>query len=134
VTLTATLTKSDETATATTTAAVIYTVLAWPDVTAPNVVSSTPANGASEVAWDTKQVTITFDEDVKNAVWGGNIWLARDLQIEGPDAPLVSGKADEDDLVITFSGLLKSEAEYTVTVPAGKVADKAGNVLGTPFE
>ena len=84
------------------------------DQTAPVLVSSNPANGATGAS-ATGSIVLTFDERVK--VGTGNATL------NGEEiAPTVTGKT----AVFQYSGLDYNK-EYSFTIPAGVITDRSGN-------
>lgn len=84
------------------------------DQTAPVLVSSNPANGATGTS-ATGSIVLTFDERVK--VGTGNATL------NGEEiAPTVTGKT----AVFQYAGLDYNK-EYSFTIPAGVITDRSGN-------
>ena len=84
------------------------------DQTAPVLVSSNPANGATGAS-STGSIVLTFDERVK--VGTGNATL------NGEEiAPTVTGKT----AVFQYAGLDYNK-EYSFTIPAGVITDRSGN-------
>ena len=84
------------------------------DQTAPVLVSSNPANGATGAS-ATGSIVLTFDERVK--VGTGNATL------NGEEiAPTVTGKT----AVFQYAGLDYNK-EYSFTLPAGVITDRSGN-------
>lgn len=84
------------------------------DQTAPVLVSSNPANGATGAS-ATGSIVLTFDERVK--VGTGNATL------NGEEiAPTVTGKT----AVFQYAGLDYNK-EYSFTIPAGVITDRSGN-------
>lgn len=84
------------------------------DQTAPVLVSSNPANGATGTT-ATGSIVLTFDERVK--VGTGNATL------NGEEiAPTVTGKT----AVFQYAGLDYNK-EYSFTLPAGVITDRSGN-------
>ena len=89
----------------------------YDDGVAPAVVSTIPANNATEVS-ATGRVVINFDEKVQVAE--GAVATLNELSL----APVVSGK------VITFNYIgLDYDTQYTFTLPANVVSDMSGNRL-----
>ena len=84
------------------------------DQTAPVLVSSNPANGATGAS-ATGSIVLTFDERVK--VGTGNATL------NGEEiAPTVTGKT----AVFQYAGLDYNK-EYSFTIPSGVITDRSGN-------
>lgn len=84
------------------------------DQTAPVLVSSNPANGATGAS-ATGSIVLTFDERVK--VGTGNATLNGEAI-----APTVIGKT----AVFQYAGLDYNK-EYSFTIPAGVITDRSGN-------
>lgn len=84
------------------------------DQTAPVLVSSNPANGATGAS-ATGSIVLTFDERVK--VGTGNATLNGEAI-----APTVTGKT----AVFQYAGLDYNK-EYSFTIPAGVITDRSGN-------
>ena len=84
------------------------------DQTAPVLVSSNPANGATGAS-STGSIVLTFDERVK--VGTGNATLNGEAI-----APTVTGKT----AVFQYAGLDYNK-EYSFTIPAGVITDRSGN-------
>ncbi|MBQ2950456.1 MAG: Ig-like domain-containing protein [Prevotella sp.] len=84
------------------------------DQTAPVLVSSNPANGATGAS-ATGSIVLTFDERVK--VGTGNATLNGEAI-----APTVTGKT----AVFQYAGLDYNK-EYSFTLPAGVITDRSGN-------
>ena len=127
VTLTATITGSS----GSTTKQLHYTVLAEPDATLPYVTgSSLKVN--SQAAYNTQKIILTFSEIIVEKNLKG-------VKLEGPDIPefntMVGRDADgvQDQLVITLSGELDPDSQYTLTVPKDAVADLAGNPMNADY-
>lgn len=84
------------------------------DQTAPVLVNSNPANGATGAS-ATGSIVLTFDERIKAGT--GNATL------NGEEiAPTVTGKT----AVFQYAGLDYNK-EYTFTIPAGVITDRSGN-------
>jgi pectin methylesterase-like acyl-CoA thioesterase len=84
------------------------------DQTAPVLVSSNPANGATGAS-ATGSIVLTFDERVK--VGTGNATLNGEAI-----APTVTGKT----AVFQYAGLDYNK-EYSFTIPSGVITDRSGN-------
>lgn len=108
-----------------------YTVLEIPDTMAPYVAdSSLKAN--QKAAYNTQKITLTFSEAI----------LIRDrsgIALKGPDAPEFYAMVDAGDdgvknqLVITLSGELDSDSQYTLTIPKNAVTDLFGNPMAYDY-
>ncbi|MDD3034734.1 MAG: Ig-like domain-containing protein, partial [Bacteroidales bacterium] len=96
-----------------------YIVLEEPDRTAPAVISTVPANNSMGVLWDTNSIVITYNENIVLAQNHGiELKAAADIQI--------AARAENKRLIVTpFAAL--SSGENRLLIPAGIVADAAGN-------
>ena len=121
LTLTATITGYSDTATKT----IEYTVLAKPDIYAPQVVSCNPAQGAAGIAYDKKTVTVTFDENIQWGTASGNDGIT----LSGTNAPSITSRIEGKDLIITLSDVLAGAAKYDLVIPCDAVTDPAGNPI-----
>lgn len=92
------------------------------DGTAPALVSTVPANGATGVS-ATGKIVLTFDERVKTA---DSFVPTADLNGQSL-TPVVSGKT----VTFSYKGLEYSK-EYTFTLPAGSIGDLTDNYLNEP--
>lgn len=86
---------------------------------APVVVSSVPADGATDVPVSTKTVTLTFD---------GPIRFSKSLYFNEKEITILNMSANGNTLSITLPESLKYGETYTLKVPQGAVS----NVGGTP--
>lgn len=93
------------------------------DGTAPALVSTVPANGATGVS-ATGKIVLTFDERVKTA---DSFVPTADLNGQSL-TPVVSGKT----VTFSYKGLEYSK-EYTFTLPAGSIGDLTDNYLNEPI-
>jgi methionine-rich copper-binding protein CopC len=109
-------------------AAALTNQAAQADTTPPTKVSSTPADGATDVAVGSNLV-LNFSETVKAGT--GNIVIANSA--DGTDTRTI---AVTDTTQVTFSGStvtinptadLKADGSYTVTMNAGVITDLVGN-------
>ena len=101
-----------------------------PDITAPTVISTNPACGATLVALNSK-VTVTFSEPMDSATINGTTFT-----LAGPGATPVAGvvayAAASNSLVFTPSSNLAANTLFTFTVTTG-ARDLAGNPLAASF-
>ncbi len=114
VKITATLTLDSETISE----EFIYTVLEVPEGDPPKVISTTPENNSRDVSWDTKEVVIEFDEDIIGADGFGigrfnNQYVIADIYI--------------NTMRFSVESFLNN-GENIVSIPAGTVKDKYGNL------
>ena len=86
---------------------------------APEFVSSTPANGATDVAVS-GTIVLTFDESIES------VTAAKYSLSEGTISAVAIDGTDATKVNITYSGLPGS-TEVTLSVAAGAVTDAAGN-------
>ncbi|MEZ4569727.1 MAG: NPCBM/NEW2 domain-containing protein [Thermomicrobiales bacterium] len=99
------------------------------DTTAPEVTSTNPADGATNVAVDAA-ITVDFSEDLDTGSIPGNV----ELQVQGaPGLTQISASysSSTDRLTITPDSDLEADTTYVLTVAGGPggVADLAGNPL-----
>jgi methionine-rich copper-binding protein CopC len=103
-------------------------ITALPDTTKPTVSITDPANNATSVAVD-KTITVTFSEDVKaGAAYDGIV-----LKDAEGNAVAVTKSIDGKVLTIKPTANLTYSTTYTVVIPAGAVADLAGNPLAEDY-
>jgi pectin methylesterase-like acyl-CoA thioesterase len=84
------------------------------DATAPQLVSSVPADGASDAS-TTGSIILTFDEKIR--LGSGDATLGDEVL-----TPTLSGKS----VVYNYAGL-EYGTNYTFQVPAGAIVDRSGN-------
>jgi hypothetical protein len=103
---------------------------ASPDTTPLQVVSVTPANGATNVGRD-QPVAVTFNKSVSPGTASGyntQLYAGQDLQTNG------SVTWSSDDRTIYFnSGALYNGTTYTIALPANGITDMSGNPLASAF-
>jgi len=106
-----------------------FMTIALPDMTAPTIVSRTPADNANNVAVNTT-VTVKFSEPMDASTIAGttNIKLAPTANLASPVAATVTYDASTNSAILTPTAPLASGTSYTVTVTTG-VKDVAGNQL-----
>ena len=120
--LTDTFTKGD----ATDSCSFTYTVLSKPDIYPPVVVSTIPANNSTGILWNTREITITFDEDIK-AVTPENSTENYGIVLNGAEKPNISVWLSKNTLSVEFAGYLKPGKDYVLVVPSGTLTDNSGN-------
>ena len=107
-----------------------YTAGAGGAPTSLTVLSTSPANGATNVGRD-QPVSVTFSNPINPSTAGGyntQLYAGQDLQTNG------SVTVSADGRTLTFSvGALSNGANYTIAIPAGGVTDEWGNSLAAPF-
>lgn len=118
VNLTATITKGSITDSKTFT----YTVLSKPDTFRPVVTTTAPAQGSMKVLWDTPEILITLDENIK----AGTNFTGVVLQSTGETK--ISVTIDKNKLRITPYGNFAAGLNKLI-VPEGAVTDMSGNLL-----
>jgi len=98
-----------------------------PDTTAPAVEETDPQQSATGVAVD-KVITVTFSEPVQ-------LVEGKEITLEGPEGATVAIEVEVEGKVLTIRPMeeLAYNTEYTLTIPAGGVADLAGNELADEF-
>jgi len=105
-----------------------FTTRSASDITGPQVIWTSPENGASGVLV-IEDITLTFSEDIREGDAFGSITL---LDVSGnviDTTPSISG----NELIIMPYNKLDYRNKYTVTIPAGAVQDMAGNYMTSPF-
>jgi len=109
---------------------VVYAVTLAPDTTPPNVVSTTPASGATGVSIGTT-VTATFNEALNAATVSTSTVLLKNGAAQiAATVSYASGVA-----TLTPSTALSASTTYTATIKGGGagVTDVAGNALASDF-
>lgn len=104
-----------------------FTTVMEPDATPPQVISTVPANGQTNVPVN-PVITVTFSEPVTSGDKYGQIVL----RTGNHDVPIAK-RIDGCSLVITPQGPLAGGSFYTVVIPAGAVEDAAGNHLAEEY-
>ncbi|MEW6423828.1 MAG: Ig-like domain-containing protein [Bacillota bacterium] len=104
-----------------------FTTVNEPDVTPPQVISTVPASGQTNVPVN-PVITVTFSEPVTSGDQYGQIVL----RTGNHDVPIAKS-IDGCSLVITPQGPLAGGTFYTVVIPAGAVEDAAGNLLAEAY-
>jgi len=124
VTLTAVLSKGEAKATK----SIVYTVLAKPDTFAPVVINTTPVNNSTDILWNTRELTLTFDENIKRGTLAeADKMNSFGIQINGVGGiQQISAGIDKNKLIITPLGDLGT-GENVLLIPKGAVTDTAGN-------
>ena len=109
----------------------VFTVAGVADNTGPTVVSSTPSNGAANVAVNAP-VTATFSEAMNaSTITGSNVTLAPTAG-GAAIAATVSYNGPSKVVTLTPSSSLAVSTSYTLTVSTA-VKDVAGNSMASPF-
>ncbi len=101
-----------------------------PDTTPPSVSSFTPSNGAVGIAATTTTLTMAMSEAVTK--FSGNILLKKYSDNSTVDTISVSSSQVSvagSVVTITLGTSLASNTQYYVEVPAGAIADTAGNAF-----
>ncbi|HWJ03253.1 MAG TPA: Ig-like domain-containing protein, partial [Verrucomicrobiae bacterium] len=98
-----------------------------PDLTAPTIVSTDPANGAVDVPVTTP-ITISFSEAIQLGSNSSAITVKKGTKTVGYKLS-ISGS----NLVITPNLSLSTRSTYTVSIPAGAVTDLSGNSLAAAY-
>jgi hypothetical protein len=103
---------------------------ASPDTTPLQVLSVSPANGATNVGRD-EPVTVTFNKSVNPGSAGGynvQLYTGQSLQDNGS----VTWSADDRTMYFNI-GALNNGSTYTIDLPAGGLTDMSGNALASIF-
>jgi hypothetical protein len=109
-----------------------FTTAPPPDLTAPTVLSTVPANGAIGIA-TTTAVTAVFSEPLSTAtVNGTNVYLRAGVTAIPATISYTAGSTTVN---LIPSSALASETLYTVTLKGGSggLTDVAGNALATDY-
>ena len=100
-----------------------------PDITAPQVASTTPANGASDILKNAP-VQVIFNEPLQSkSIKPGALTLLENGVVEVAGTLQLAG--DGSELLFTPTSLLKDFTSYTITVSG--VKDRAGNPLAVDY-
>ncbi|MFA5636572.1 MAG: immunoglobulin-like domain-containing protein, partial [Anaerovoracaceae bacterium] len=110
-----------------------YTVLALRDITPPVPVTITPAHNSMDVAYNTKETVITFNEDImpKDGTNFYGYW-PKYMGIT------LNGSLMPDDYIVRFEGKkliiinragVMPTGKNQIFIPAGTVKDKSGNSM-----
>lgn len=112
-----------------------YTVMAYPDVTPPQMTEMhVTENGTQlvnydapfdtpELPWMTSRIYIYFDEVLD--YWPGS---SGGIRIEGPNTPSYRATTWNNEVIFFLEGLLKPGATYELVIPAHYVGDVYGNL------
>jgi hypothetical protein len=108
---------------------VVFTSNIGPDTTSPVVISTTPVDGAADVAIDTS-VTVTFSEAMDEATINSSTFELLDAGAT-PVPAVLTFDGFTDTATLTPTATLNGIAGYSAIVKGGEggVADVAGNVL-----
>jgi subtilisin family serine protease len=98
-----------------------------PDMTAPTVISSTPAGGQTNVPIGSS-ITLNFSENIVT----GNMYEGITLKDGSGNVVSFTKNLNGSTLGIQPQAL-NYNTSYTLTVPAGAVKDAAGNLLAQPY-
>jgi hypothetical protein len=109
----------------------VFTTVAAPDATPPTVISTSPVNGAANVAVGTV-VNITFSETMDAATINGTTISLRNTATSAAVAGSVSFNGATNTATFTPASALAVSTGYTLTVSTG-VKDAAGNALASPL-
>ena len=101
-----------------------YVVLQKPDTTAPQVLSTIPANNSTQVSWDTKAILVNFNEKIVRGETAADRTFG--IKLQAADIVPIGVTIEDNTLVISPYGML-TPGEHKLTIPAGTVADNAGN-------
>lgn len=103
-----------------------FTTAAAPNIEAPTLESSVPANGATDIDPETvSSLVLNFSEDVKAGTGSVTIAGSGDSKTVDIAKAQIAGKS----ATFAWEGKLANDVEYSVTAPAGIVADEAGNAF-----
>nr|WP_312579337.1 immunoglobulin-like domain-containing protein [Sedimentibacter sp.] len=105
-----------------------YTVLSKPDTFVPVVTETMPINNSADVLWNTREITISFDEDIK-ALTPANDTENYGITLNGAKAPEISVSIFKNKLTVNLMDYLKAGAEYELIVPSNTIADNSDNYL-----
>lgn len=97
------------------------------DITAPTLLSSTPADNATGVSIDPPTLSLVFDEPVSYATGVFRMYRASDdVEINNRSVSGSTGSGTPN-ISISFENALAINTEYYVLIPAGAFEDAAGN-------
>ncbi len=103
-----------------------FTTAAAPDIEAPTLESSVPANGATDIDPETvASLVLNFGEAIKAGTGSVTIAGGGDSKTVDIANAQIAGKS----ATFAWEGKLANDVEYSVTAPAGIVTDEAGNAF-----
>ncbi len=105
-----------------------YTVLSKPDTFVPVVMTTSPQNNSTDVLWNTREIIITFDEDVKASASAGSLG-DYGIEINGIQVPDFSVSIFKNKLTVNLMDYLKAGTEYELIVPSDTIRDMSDNHL-----
>ncbi len=105
-----------------------YTVLSKPDTFLPVVIGTTPINNSDNVLWNTREITISFDEDIKVLETVNNA-ENYGITLNGLEVPEISISIFKNKLTVNLMDYLKDGEEYELIVPSNTISDKSNNYL-----
>ncbi|MBP1925149.1 methionine-rich copper-binding protein CopC [Sedimentibacter acidaminivorans] len=105
-----------------------YTVLSKSDTFLPVVIETTPINNSDNVLWNTREITISFDEDIKLLTPINDI-ENYGIILNGLETPKISVSIFKNKLTVNLMDYLKAGAEYELIVPSNTIADNSNNYL-----
>jgi len=125
VTLTAVLSKGGKNASK----SLDYVVLQKPDIDAPQITETIPINNSMNVLWDTRELKVTFDEDIKRGTLQ-EIAESNTLGVElhGLGIQQISVRISGKSLIITPIKYLDAGLNELI-IPEGTVTDMSGNPM-----
>lgn len=102
------------------------------DTSGPNVISTSPFDGQTNVALSQPKIIVNFDESVLAAGNYDNIKIIC-TTYNNAVVPLSSKSISSYQLTITRNGDWTEENTYRVTIPAGAVKDAVGNNIASDY-
>lgn len=105
-----------------------YTVLSKPDIFSPVVMETTPINNSDNVLWNTREITISFDEDIK-MLTSVNDMENYGITLNGLEVPEISISIFKNKLTVNLKEYLKAGVEYELIVPSNTISDNSNNNL-----
>ncbi len=103
-----------------------FTVLSKPDTFSPIIEEITPINNGTDILWNTKEITIIFDEDIRAGVWASGI-ENYGITLSGVEIPEINVGIFKNKLTVNFMDYLKPGREYELIVPSNAITDTANN-------
>ena len=106
-----------------------YVVLQKPDIDAPQITETIPINNSMNVLWDTRELKVTFDEEIKRGTLP-EIAESNTLGVElhGLGIQQISVRISGKSLIITPIKYLDAGLNELI-IPEGAVTDMSGNPM-----
>jgi methionine-rich copper-binding protein CopC len=112
----------------------VYTVLSLPDIIPPQIVTSVPANNSIEINYDTREIIIIFNEEIKQGALAKANLSTYGIIINAPSAPGFFARIDKNKLIIRLYSNMKDGEKQELIIPRMAVTDMSGNPLEDDFK